>query len=279
MKKYLVQSLAAGAFTLALAGCASTTASTPSSTLTDGTSAVSFPEASSAWLKGGTFIDVDQLRRIGRGMTKNQVRELISYPHFSEGLFGPKEWNYLFNFRTGKGDEFVTCQYQVVFKDGVSDAMYWKEPACAAYLGPKVGEVVRTVPAVSAAPDRFKLSADALFAFDKSGAKDILPDGRQQLNALATQLKGNYKQLTTVTVIGHTDRLGSSSYNKTLSIARAATVRDYLVAQGLPQSSLRAFGVGETQPVAKCADSMARAELVACLQPNRRVELEVTGER
>ncbi len=275
MKKYIVQSLALGAFALALAGCASTAPSTS----TDGTSAVSFPEVSSAWLKGGTFIDVDQLRRIGRGMTKNQVRELISYPHFSEGLFGPKEWNYLFNFRTGKGDEFVTCQYQVVFKDGVSDAMYWKDGTCAAYLGPKVGEVVRTVPAVSAAPDRFKISADALFAFDKSGAKDILPNGLKELNALAAQLKGNYKRLDTVTVIGHTDRLGVSSYNKTLSIARAATVRDYLVTQGLSQSSLRAFGVGETQPVAKCADSMGRTELIACLQPDRRVELEVTGER
>ncbi|MDB5828464.1 MAG: putative outer membrane protein OmpA family [Variovorax sp.] len=275
MKKYLVQSLALSAFALALAGCASTSATTAPAD----PSAVSFPEAGSAWLKGGTFIDVEQLRRMGRGMTKNQVRELISYPHFSEGLFGPKEWNYLFNFRTGKGDEFVTCQYQVVFKDGVSDAMYWKDPACAAYLGPKVSEVVRTVPAVSAAPDRFKLSADALFAFDKSGAKDILPAGLKELNALASQLKGNYKRLDTVTVIGHTDRLGSSSYNKSLSIARAATVRDYLVTQGLPQSSLRAFGVGETQPVTQCADSLGRVELIACLQPNRRVELEVTGER
>ena len=48
----------------------------------------------------------EQLRRIAPGMTKNQVRELISYPHFSEGLFGPREWNYIFNFRTGKGAEF-----------------------------------------------------------------------------------------------------------------------------------------------------------------------------
>ncbi|CAN5911523.1 outer membrane protein assembly factor BamE [soil metagenome] len=276
MKKQLIQSFALGVFVLAMAGCAAT-ASAPGASAD--TASVSFPEASSAWLKGGTFIDVEQLRRIGRGMTKNQVRELISYPHFSEGLFGPKEWNYLFNFRTGKGDEFVTCQYQVVFKDGVSSAMYWKDSTCAAYLGPKVGEVIRTVPAVSAAPDRFKLNADALFAFDKSGAKDILPTGLQELNALAAQLKGNYKRLNTVTVIGHTDRLGSGSYNKTLSIARAATVRDYLVTQGLPQSSLRAFGVGETQPVAQCADSLPRAELIACLQPDRRVELEVTGER
>jgi len=56
-------------------------------------------------------------------------------------------------------------------------------------------------------------------------------------------------------------------------------VRDYLIAQGLPQSALRAFGVGKTQPLVQCADSPQRTQLIACLQPNRRVELEVTGER
>jgi outer membrane protein OmpA-like peptidoglycan-associated protein len=107
----------------------------------------------------------------------------------------------------------------------------------------------------------------------------MLPEGRKQLDELAAQLKGQYKRFDTVTVIGHTDRLGSDSYNQALSIARAATVRDYLISRGLPQSTLRAFGVGKTQPLAQCADSLPRDQLIACLQPNRRVELEVTGER
>ncbi|RZL86797.1 MAG: outer membrane protein assembly factor BamE [Variovorax sp.] len=281
MTKKTIRSLAVAGLVLALAGCGSTGSTVSTSSVASGASAekqdVRFPDAGSAWLKGGTFIDVEQLRRIGRGMTKNQVRELISYPHFGEGLFGPKEWDYLFNFRTGKGDEFVTCQYKVVFKDGVSDAMYWKEPACADFLKPKVTEVVRA--AVPAAPERFKLAADALFAFDKSGTADMLPAGRKQLDELASQLKGRYKRLDNITVIGHTDRLGASGYNQRLSVARAATVRDYLVAQGLPQGALRAHGVGESQPVVQCADSLGRPELIACLQPNRRVELEVSGER
>ncbi|WP_438998675.1 OmpA family protein [Variovorax beijingensis] len=280
MKKHnAIQSLALVVLAAMLGGCASSV-NTPDQAA--GASAanesVSFPDAGNAWLNGGTFIDVEQLRRIGRGMTKNQVRELISYPHFSEGLFGPKEWDYLFNFRSGRGDEFVTCQYKVVYKDGVSDAMYWKDPACAGYLQPRVSEVVRPV-AATAAPQRFKVAADALFAFDRSSAADMLPEGRNQLDALAAQLKEQYKRFDTVTVIGHTDRLGSDAYNQALSIARAATVRDYLIAQGLPQSALRAFGVGKTQPLVQCTDSQQRAQLIACLQPNRRVELEVTGER
>lgn len=278
-KQNTLQSLALVTLVAMLGGCASGAKSPEqAATASAAGESVRFPDAGSAWLKGGTFVDVAQLRRIGRGMTKNQVRELISYPHFSEGLFGPKEWDYLFNFRTGRGDEFVTCQYKVVYKDGVSDAMYWKDPACAGYLQPKVSEVVRPV-AAAAAPQRFKVAADALFAFDKSGTADMLPEGRKQLDELAAQLKGQYKRLDTVTVIGHTDRLGSDSYNQTLSIARAATVRDYLISRGLPQSALRAFGVGKSQPLVECADSPQRTSLIACLQPNRRVELEITGER
>lgn len=276
-----IQRLALTALVAVLAGCASgTQAPEQAGAAPAATESVRFPEAGSAWLKGGTFVNVEQLRRVGRGMTKNQVRELISYPHFSEGLFGPKEWDYLFNFRTGRGDEFVTCQYKVVYKDGLSDAMYWKDPACAGYVAAKA-EVAAPVPAaaVAAAPQRFKLAADALFAFDKSGMADMSADGRAQLEQLAAQLKGQYKRFDTITVIGHTDRLGSDAYNQALSAARAATVRDYLIAQGLPRSALRAFGVGKTQPLVSCTDGGPRSQLIACLQPNRRVELEVSGER
>ncbi|MET0542858.1 MAG: OmpA family protein [Variovorax sp.] len=268
---------------LALGGCASGGSAVPSFDQAVGAPALQeqiwFPDASSTWLKGGTFVDVEQLRRIGRDMTKNQVRELIGYPHFGEGLFGPTEWDYLFNFRTGKGDEFVTCQYKVVFKDGLSGGMYGKEPACADFLKPRAAEPVRAVPTVTTAPERFRLGADALFAFDGSGSADILPEGRRQLDALAAQLKDRYKRLDSVTVIGHTDRLGSDGYNHALSVARANTVRAYLVSQGLPPAAVRAYGVGKTQPVAQCARSLSNTALIACLQPDRRVELEVTGER
>ena len=114
-----IQRLALTALVAVLGACASgTQAPEQAGAAPAATESVRFPEAGSAWLKGGTFVNVEQLRRVGRGMTKNQVRELISYPHFSEGLFGPKEWDYLFNFRTGRGDEFVTCQYKGSTKMG-----------------------------------------------------------------------------------------------------------------------------------------------------------------
>lgn len=273
-KQNLIQSLALAAALAMLGGCATNTGGAAS---TKAGEALSFPDANSAWLKGGTFVNVEQLRRMGRGMTKNQVRELISYPHFGEGLFDPKEWDYLFNFRSGRGDEFVTCQYKVVFRDGVTDSMHWKDPACAGYVQAQPAPVA-PVP-VPVAAQRFKLNADALFAFDKSGVDDILPEGRRQIEALAADLKGKGGRISSLAITGFTDRLGSAGYNQSLSLARAGTVRDVLVQYGIDRGVIRVAGAGESQPVVACPGERETPALVACLQPNRRVEIEVQSER
>lgn len=252
---------------------------------------VCFPDQGKAWLKNGTFVNVESLRRMNVGMNEDQVRELISYPHFNEGFFHPSVWNYVFNFRTGAGKEFMTCQYQVHYKDGLSANMYWNKPGCADVLAPKVAEVLRPVvpvaqPAkagstvtVTVSPERFRLSVDAVFAFDKSGSNDILAGGQAELDKLAANVKSQYGRIDLVTVTGHTDRLGSDVYNQALSTARAATVRDYLIAKGLPQTVVRSYGAGKLQPVVQCDDKMGRAELIKCLQPNRRVDIEIMGEK
>ena len=52
----------------------------------------------------GSFPNLDNLRAVGPGMTKNQLQALLGPPHFGEGLFGVREWDYLLHFRSG----FVT---------------------------------------------------------------------------------------------------------------------------------------------------------------------------
>jgi outer membrane protein OmpA-like peptidoglycan-associated protein len=93
---------------------------------------------------------------------------------------------------------------------------------------------------------------------------------------LATQLK-QFDQLNSVKITGHTDYLGSDAYNLRLSEQRAQTVRQYLIAQGLPANKIYAVGMGESQAVKQCASTGNRSALIACLQPNRRVEVEVDG--
>jgi len=81
-------------------------------------------------------------------------------------------------------------------------------------------------------------------------------------------------------VVGHTDPLGSDDYNQTLSQDRAATVADYLSRKGVHANTIRADGCGETQlkvTPADCSGARGRTALIACYQPNRRVEVTVTA--
>ena len=233
------------------------------------TDEVIFPSTDNLVLKEGTFPNVDNLRQIGPGVTKDQLYYLIGRPHFREG-FSAREWDYLFHFR--QGDKIVTCQYKVIFdEDYHGQAFYWSPAGCADMLKTDAPATA----AGTAAPKRFELSADALFAFGRSDLKDIQPQGRTELAAVASQLKTS--KATIIQVIGHTDRIGSEASNQALSQRRAQTVREFLIQNGVAEGSVSASGVGESQPVKQCSDSLPHNELVACLQPNRRVEVVVMG--
>jgi OOP family OmpA-OmpF porin len=86
-----------------------------------------------------------------------------------------------------------------------------------------------------------------------------------------------------VTVEGHTDRLGTPDYNQRLSQERADAVKAYLVSTGkVDPMKITAVGKGESNPVTSpeaCRGAAATAALIACLQPDRRVEIEVSGTR
>ena len=246
-----------------------------------------FPAMDKAVWKQGSFPSLENLRQMRTGMGKDQVRQLLSWPHFSEGLGGVREWNYIFHFRTGTSADFVTCQYMVRFNDDVlSNGMYWKNPECALLVNPPevrpVAVVVPPPPPPPAAPKpahKVTLGADGLFRFDGSSLKDLLPEGRNKVERLAGDMRGNFKSIHYILVTGHTDRLGSDAYNETLSLARANTVRDLLVQHGIDRKVIRTSGMGKRQPVAECPGAAKTPELVGCLQPNRRVELEVSGEQ
>lgn len=127
--------------------------------------------------------------------------------------------------------------------------------------------------------EKVSLKADALFAFDRSGINDMLPEGRAQLDALADSLRSGYARIDSMTLTGHTDRLGSQAYNQRLSEARAQTVRRYLQQRGV-SAPMGTYGRGETQPVTTgCKGTQATPALKACLQPDRRVDVEIVGVR
>ena len=136
------------------------------------------------------------------------------------------------------------------------------------------------VVAANAAPlskETYVLLTDTLFKFDKSGSEDMLPGGLQRLADVAQRLKV-YQSIQTLTVFGYTDRLGADDYNDKLSEARAKTVQAYLESLGVKSASAVAQGKGKRDSVSKdCSVTASREQQIVCLQPDRRVTIEVTG--
>lgn len=232
------------------------------------------PSASTFSKRLGTFPDPSSLAQVKAGVTKDQLYYLLGRPHYNEGFIGVREWNYLFHFHTpGQGTNNVTtCQFKVLFDSSmVGQSFYWNPVDPAGATCPP-----GNAPAAAPTTQRYTLSGDALFAFDKYGEGDILSGGRAELDQLAQKLRG-FDRLNRVVVIGHTDYLGSDSYNLQLSQRRAVTIAQYLVNRGIPANLIEPRGMGESQPVKQCDEKLGRQQLIACLQPNRRVEIEVDG--
>ena len=131
-------------------------------------------------------------------------------------------------------------------------------------------------PASEVVRQRVTFDADALFDFDKSSLR---PAGQVALDEFVGKLRDIEPQ--TITTVGHADRLGSAAYNQRLSEERVAAVKTYLVGKGVDPDRIHTEGKGESQPVTKsgeCAGAQS-ASVIACLQPDRRVEIEVVGSR
>jgi OmpA-OmpF porin, OOP family len=122
--------------------------------------------------------------------------------------------------------------------------------------------------------ERLTLSARELFGFDEATLQRPQP----KLDDIADAMMRN-PEIERVTITGYTDRIGSASYNEKLSQRRAAAVKAYLTEKGVEGRRLVAIGKGKANPVAQCSDTNT-PDLIKCLEPNRRVEVEqITLER
>ncbi|MGF6517860.1 OOP family OmpA-OmpF porin [Pseudomonas sp. BT76 TE3572] len=104
---------------------------------------------------------------------------------------------------------------------------------------------------------------DVLFAFNQS---ELTPAAQSKLDSLMPKLQSD--DVVSIKVIGHTDSVGSDTYNQALSERRASSVAAYLLSQGLAPNKLTSEGKGQSQPVADNETEEGRAK-------NRRVELHV----
>src|SRR5262245_21262091 len=121
-------------------------------------------------------------------------------------------------------------------------------------------------------PEKVTNAGTVNFDFDRYV---IRPDARTKLDDMVGKLRN--VTLEVVIAVGHADRLGGDAYNMKLSVRRADSVKAYLVSKGVGASRVYTEGKGERQPVKDCKGDKKTKELIACLEPNRRVELEAVG--
>ncbi len=125
--------------------------------------------------------------------------------------------------------------------------------------------------------EKITVAADALFDFNKAVLR---PEGKAKLDELVSKAKAI--KLEVILAVGHTDRIGGDAYNQKLSEKRAAAVKEYLVAKGIEANRVYTEGKGKKQPVTgdKCGKSTKKTKaLIDCLQPDRRVDIEVIGTK
>lgn len=219
-----------------------------------------FPELKKLTMAEGTWPNVENLALAEQeGVTRDQLYHLLGRPHFKEG-FGTREWDYLFHFQTPEGKK--TCQFKVLFdKDKIARNFHWLPEGCMDPQEP-----------VKPEPVAFSLDGDVTFGFDSA---ELTAYGRNEISKIVQNLK-QQGLLESVVVAGHTDRVGSDAYNNDLSQRRAETVRQALIVEGIDRQVLRAVGYGKSEPVVQC-ENTSRADLIACLAPNRRVEITAQG--
>jgi OmpA-OmpF porin, OOP family len=153
---------------------------------------------------------------------------------------------------------------------GCDGALVVQAAAPAAVATPAAPAPAAKPPAPAPQPPaatKVTYAADAFFDFDKSVLK---PEGKAKLDDLVDKVKSI--NLEVIIAVGHTDSVGTDTYNQKPSIRRAEAVKAYLVSKGIEKNRVYTEGKGEKQPVADNKTAEGRAK-------NRRVEIEVVGTR
>lgn len=132
--------------------------------------------------------------------------------------------------------------------------------------------------AVQAVPSTIQIELSADESFEPSKA-ELRAETKAKLSQLVKELQGlNYDQIV---ITGHADRTGPAAANQRLSERRAIAAHNYLVSEGIPASKMQSSGKGSSQPITKPGDcaGLKHKELAACLAPDRRMEIRISGTR
>ncbi|BBE09927.1 OmpA-OmpF porin, OOP family [Mycoavidus cysteinexigens] len=175
-------------------------------------------------------------------------------------------------------DNWANGSQEYVWTNG-SNELCWRSatwtpttanPKCDGALVVQATETPPVVPQITS--QKVTYQADTLFDFDKAVLK---ASGKAELDTLVHKVQS--LNLEVIVATGHTDKIGKDGYNDQLSMKRAQAVKTYLASQGVDANRIYTEAKGKRNPVVTDCHQKKRKDLIECLAPNRRVEIEVVG--
>lgn len=124
-----------------------------------------------------------------------------------------------------------------------------------------------------------QLAGDTLFEFNRSDRAGLTNEGTFAIDKMMQQINREFSRVERVHVIGHADPLGNDQINDRLSIDRAITVREYMLSKAQLMAQVTTEGRGSRDLVVRHCSRITTPESMSCNQPNRRVTVEVAGQR
>jgi len=190
-----------------------------------------FPPVERATRPQGVFVPARHIAMIVPGLRKSEIYTLLDVPHFHEGLFFVRRWNYIINFYTGRNDEYRQCQYQIQFdKHYRVESGWWKDRECADLFQRDLelprSEQPAPNPSTSAPVPMVRQQAEVVsksysFTFDFDKAV-ISPEGQDVIAQVVRDADSG--AFGRIVIVGFTDTVGAREYNDNLAARRAAAV-------------------------------------------------------